>query len=129
VIQEAYVQGVSTRSVDELVKAMGMVGQYSTPIDTLISVPPWNAPQLRAVTDRYAAQTCINLTPDMLDMSMGFSLVASTEPIFRRQFASCQALCCHRHAFSAVHGAAVQSSTQHRHHPAQRRLVKGRSSS
>src|SRR4029078_8416860 len=26
VIQEAYVQGVSTRSVDELVKAMGMTG-------------------------------------------------------------------------------------------------------
>src|ERR1700682_1581022 len=27
VIQEAYVQGVSTRSVDELVKAMGMTGK------------------------------------------------------------------------------------------------------
>ena len=26
VIQEAYIQGVSTRSVDELVKAMGMTG-------------------------------------------------------------------------------------------------------
>ena len=26
VIQEAYVQGISTRSVDELVKAMGMSG-------------------------------------------------------------------------------------------------------
>ena len=26
VIQEAYVQGVSTRSVDDLVKAMGMTG-------------------------------------------------------------------------------------------------------
>ena len=27
VIQEAYVQGVSTRSIDDLVKAMGMVGR------------------------------------------------------------------------------------------------------
>jgi transposase-like protein len=26
VIQEAYIQGVSTRSVDELVKAMGLTG-------------------------------------------------------------------------------------------------------
>jgi len=48
--------------------------------ETLIGVPAWNAPQLRAVTDRYAAQTGIDLTPDheMLNMSMGFSLVAST---------------------------------------------------
>ena len=30
VIQEAYVQGVSTRSVDELVKAMGMIGISKT---------------------------------------------------------------------------------------------------
>ena len=48
--------------------------------ETLIGVPAWNAPQLRAVTERYAAQTGIDLTPDheMLNMSMGFSLVAST---------------------------------------------------
>jgi transposase-like protein len=31
VIQEAYVQGVSTRSVDELVKAMGMTGIFQEP--------------------------------------------------------------------------------------------------
>ena len=31
VIQEAYVQGVSTRSVDELVKAMGMTGISKSP--------------------------------------------------------------------------------------------------
>lgn len=48
--------------------------------ETLIGVPAWNAPQLRAVTECYAAQTGIDLTPDheMLNMSMGFSLVAST---------------------------------------------------
>ncbi len=31
VIQEAYVQGVSTRSVDNLVKAMGMTGIFQEP--------------------------------------------------------------------------------------------------
>jgi LysR family hca operon transcriptional activator len=48
--------------------------------ETLIGVPAWNAPQLRAVTDRYAAQVGIDLTPDheALNLSMAFSLVAST---------------------------------------------------
>jgi LysR family transcriptional regulator, hca operon transcriptional activator len=48
--------------------------------ETLIGVPAWNAPELRAVTDRYAAQTGIDLTPDheALNLSMCFSLVAST---------------------------------------------------
>jgi LysR family transcriptional regulator, hca operon transcriptional activator len=48
--------------------------------ETLIGVPAWNAPQLRAVTDRYAAQIGIDLTPDheALNLSMGFSLIAST---------------------------------------------------
>jgi LysR family transcriptional regulator, hca operon transcriptional activator len=48
--------------------------------ETLIGVPAWNAPQLRAVTDRYAAQTGIDLTPDheALNLSMAFSLIAST---------------------------------------------------
>ena len=48
--------------------------------ETLIGVPLWNAPALRAVTDRYAAQTGIDLTPDheALNLSMAFSLVAST---------------------------------------------------
>ena len=31
VIQESYVQGISTRSVDELVKAMGMDGDQQEP--------------------------------------------------------------------------------------------------
>ena len=46
--------------------------------ETLIGVPAWNAPQLRAVTDHYAAQTGIDLTPDheVLNLSMGFSLVS-----------------------------------------------------
>jgi LysR family hca operon transcriptional activator len=48
--------------------------------ETLIGVPAWNAPQLRAVTDRYAAQVGIDLTPDLeaLNLSMAFSLVVST---------------------------------------------------
>jgi transposase-like protein len=37
VIQEAYVQGVSTRSVDELVKAMGMTGISKSQISRLCS--------------------------------------------------------------------------------------------
>src|SRR5437870_672067 len=35
VIQEAYVQGVSTRSVDELVKAMGMTGSSKSRVSRL----------------------------------------------------------------------------------------------
>jgi LysR family hca operon transcriptional activator len=48
--------------------------------ETLIGVPAWNAPVVRAVTDRYAALTGIDLTPDheALNLSMAFSLVAST---------------------------------------------------
>jgi len=48
--------------------------------ETLIGVPAWNAPQLRAVTDRYAAQIGIDLTPnhEALNLSMAFSLIAST---------------------------------------------------
>jgi LysR family hca operon transcriptional activator len=48
--------------------------------ETLIGVPAWNAPQLRAVTDRYAAQIGIDLTPDheALNLSMAFSLIVST---------------------------------------------------
>src|SRR5579859_6980682 len=48
--------------------------------ETLIGVPAWNAPVLRAVIDRYAAQVGIDLTPDheALNLSMAFSLIAST---------------------------------------------------
>jgi transposase-like protein len=35
VIQEAYIQGVSTRSVDELVKAMGMTGASKSQVSRL----------------------------------------------------------------------------------------------
>jgi LysR family hca operon transcriptional activator len=60
--------------------------------ETLIGVPTWNAPVLRAATDRYAAQVGIDLTPDheALNLSMAFSLVASTGgiallPIYARK--------------------------------------------
>jgi transposase-like protein len=36
VIQEAYVQGISTRSVDELVKALGMAGISKKPGQPLV---------------------------------------------------------------------------------------------
>jgi transposase-like protein len=35
VIQEAYIQGVSTRSVDDLVKAMGMTGVFKSQVSRL----------------------------------------------------------------------------------------------
>ena len=35
VIQEAYIKGVSTRSVDELVKAMGMTGISKSQVSRL----------------------------------------------------------------------------------------------
>jgi LysR family hca operon transcriptional activator len=67
-------------SADHRLAAQDSVSLEEIVGQTLIGVPAWNAPQLRAVTDRYAAQTGIDLTPDheMLNMSMGFSLVAST---------------------------------------------------
>ncbi len=34
-IQEAYIQGISTRSVDELVKAMGMTGISKSQVSRL----------------------------------------------------------------------------------------------
>jgi putative transposase len=36
VIQEAYVQGISTRSVDDLVKAMGMSGISKSKVSRLV---------------------------------------------------------------------------------------------
>jgi transposase-like protein len=37
VVQEAYVHGVSTRSVDDLVKAMGMSGMRSSTVPARVS--------------------------------------------------------------------------------------------
>jgi len=39
VIQEAYVHGVSTRSVDDLVKAMGMMGSSKSQVSRLAGHP------------------------------------------------------------------------------------------
>jgi LysR family hca operon transcriptional activator len=60
--------------------AQASVGPEEIVGETLIGVPAWNAPVARAVTDRYAAKTGIDLTPDheALNLSMAFSLVAST---------------------------------------------------
>ena len=41
VIQEAYAQGVSTRSVDELVQAMGMSGISKSQADGSVEWVPW----------------------------------------------------------------------------------------
>jgi transposase-like protein len=39
VVQEAYVQGVSTRSVDDLVQAMGMTGISKSQVSRLEHLP------------------------------------------------------------------------------------------
>jgi LysR family hca operon transcriptional activator len=61
--------------------------------EILIGVPTSNAPELRAVTDRYAAQVGIDLTPthEVDNLSMAISLVASTGgvsllPLYARNF-------------------------------------------
>jgi transposase-like protein len=40
VVQEAYVHGVSTRSVDDLVQAMGMSGISKSQVSRLCGAPP-----------------------------------------------------------------------------------------
>ena len=59
---------------DQRLAAQDSVSSEEIAGETLIGVPAWNAPQLRAVTNRYAAQTRIDLSQDheMLNMSMGF---------------------------------------------------------
>ena len=44
VIQEAYIQGVSTRSVDDLVKAMGMSGVSKSQVSVSVARPPYSPP-------------------------------------------------------------------------------------
>ena len=65
---------------DHRLAAQDSVGPEEIVGETLIGVPAWNAPELRAVTDRYSAQVGIDLTPDheALNLSMAFSLIAST---------------------------------------------------
>jgi putative transposase len=43
VIQEAYIQGISTRSVDDLVKAMGMEGISKSQVSRLCGEMGWKA--------------------------------------------------------------------------------------
>jgi LysR family transcriptional regulator, hca operon transcriptional activator len=60
---------------------------------TLIGVPTSNAPALRQVTDAYARQVGVDLTPDheALNIAMAMSLIASTKgvgllPLYARNF-------------------------------------------
>jgi LysR family transcriptional regulator, hca operon transcriptional activator len=60
---------------------------------TLIGVPTSNAPALREVTDAYARQVGVDLTPDheALNLAMAMSLIASTKgvgllPLYARNF-------------------------------------------
>jgi LysR family hca operon transcriptional activator len=60
---------------------------------TLIGVPTSNAPALRQVTDAYAQQVGVDLTPDheALNLAMAMSLIASTKgvgllPLYARNF-------------------------------------------
>jgi LysR family hca operon transcriptional activator len=67
-------------SADHRLAAQDSVSPEEIVGETLIGAPAWNAPQIRAVTDRYGAQTGIDLTPDheALNLSMAFSLMVST---------------------------------------------------
>ena len=67
-------------SADHRLAAQDSVSPEEIADETLIGSPAWNAPQIRAVTDRYGAQTGIDLTPDheALNLSMAFSLMVST---------------------------------------------------
>ena len=69
------------------IRPQDIVGQI------LIGVPSSNAPALRQVTDQYAVQLGINLTPthEAQNLSMGISLIASTGgvgllPLYARNF-------------------------------------------
>jgi hypothetical protein len=54
VIQEAYIQGISTRSVDELVKAMGMSGISKSQVSRLCeAIILGGAPRLRPDRSRH----------------------------------------------------------------------------
>ena len=60
---------------------------------TLIGVPTSNAPALRQITDAYARQVGVDLTPDheALNLAMAMSLIASTKgvgllPLYARNF-------------------------------------------
>jgi LysR family transcriptional regulator, hca operon transcriptional activator len=60
---------------------------------TLIGVPTSNAPALRQITDAYARQVGVDLTPDheALNIAMAMSLIASTKgvgllPLYARNF-------------------------------------------
>jgi putative transposase len=56
VVQEAYVHGVSTRKVDELVKALGMTG-ISKSLMSRNSARNWTRRSSVSVTDRWKAPT------------------------------------------------------------------------
>src|SRR5471032_557040 len=49
VIQEAYIQGISTRSVDELVKAMGISGVSKSQVSRLVSAAALHATRGTAI--------------------------------------------------------------------------------
>ena len=71
VIQEAYIQGVSTRSVDDLVKAMGMGGHQQEP-----GLPPVRR-------DRRARQ-CLPDPADRRRLAVCLAVSDGLEPFFRR---------------------------------------------
>jgi LysR family transcriptional regulator, hca operon transcriptional activator len=64
-------------AVQDAVRPQDIVGE------TLIGVPMTSAPALREVTDRYAAQLGIDLTPHHAaeNLSMAISLVVSTQGV------------------------------------------------
>src|SRR5437764_7816149 len=63
VIQEAYVHGVSTRSVDELVKAMGMSGISKSQVSRLCGELDERVGAFRTVPSKATGRTCGSMPP------------------------------------------------------------------
>ena len=84
---------VAIMPADHPLAADGAVRPQDLAGVTLIGVPTSNAPALRAVTDRYARQVGIDLTPEheAMNLAMAMSLIASTKgvgllPLYARHF-------------------------------------------
>jgi LysR family transcriptional regulator, hca operon transcriptional activator len=84
---------IAVMPADHPLAAVGAVRPQDLAGVTLIGVPTSNAPALRQVTDAYARQVGVDLTPDheALNLAMAMSLIASTKgvgllPLYARNF-------------------------------------------
>jgi LysR family hca operon transcriptional activator len=84
---------IAVMPVDHPLAAVSSVRPRDLAGVTLIGVPTSNAPALRQVTDAYARQVGVDLTPthEALNLAMAMSLIASTKgvgllPLYARNF-------------------------------------------